>query len=458
MRNSKTNNSGQLTTGNIPRILIKLAVPMSFGMISIILFNLVDTYFVGLLGTKELAAISFAFPVVNLIAGVTLGLGVGLTAIISQQIGAGNFENVRKITRDGLILSLIVVAVLSSAGLLTIESVFRQIGADETTLSLVSEYMTIWYFGMIFVVVPMVGNSAIRATGDTKTPALIMFAAALLNAVLDPILIFGWGFIPGLGIKGAAIASVIARIGTMAISLYILIHREKMVEMKLPSFNEMFRNWGAVLALGAPLALIHILIPISHAIVLRIIAVYGSFAVAAFGAGSRIIQISLLGAISLGASMTPFVGQNWGAGLGERVRKGILTGQGFAFLWGLFAWGVTALFAPQIASLFSEEQAVHVTIEMLLRIVLAGLAFESVFVITVSSFNGLRRPMKVAVLNVFRLFVLFIPMVYIGSKLYGLDGIFYGVTISNILAGIIGFFVIRKVGTISDLPPNYMEK
>ena len=231
------------------------------------LFNLVDTFFIGRLGTTELAAISFTFPVVFLLGSIAMGLGIGISSVISRAIGEGDHHKVQRLTTDGLILSLIIVGVLAIIGILTIEPLFRLIGATSETLPLIKQYMKIWYLGIVFLVVPMVGNNAIRATGDTKSPSIIMMIGAGINAILDPLLIFGIGFFPRLEISGAALATVIARATTLIAALWILGHREKMLSLSRPQIKSMWDSWRKILYIGIPAAGMHMLVPINAGII-----------------------------------------------------------------------------------------------------------------------------------------------------------------------------------------------
>jgi Na+-driven multidrug efflux pump len=159
---------------------------MVWGILSILAFSLADTYFVAQLGTQELAAISFTFPIVNVLSNVAMGLGIGASSMISRAIGEGDRQKVQRLTTDSLLLSLLVVVVLVGIGLATIQPVFTALGAGPDILPLIQDYMSIWYLGMAFIVVPMVGNSAIRASGNTLVPGMSMMFAAGANIVLDP--------------------------------------------------------------------------------------------------------------------------------------------------------------------------------------------------------------------------------------------------------------------------------
>ncbi len=225
---------------------------MMVGIIGMVMFNLVDTYFVGRLGKLHLAAMSFTFPVVMVLQSIALGLGIGASAVIARAIGEGDHHRVQRLTTDSLMLSFIIVVVFVVIGLATIEPLFRLLGAGEELLPLIKSYMRIWYIGVAFVVIPMVGNSAIRATGDTVTPSIIMLIAIAVNLGLDPLLIFGIGPFPRLELAGAAIATVIARATTMTISLLVLYFREKMIVLKMPSLKEGIDSWKKILYIALP--------------------------------------------------------------------------------------------------------------------------------------------------------------------------------------------------------------
>lgn len=218
----------KLTEGQVPLQLLALTLPMVWGIFAVLAFSLADTYFVAQLGTKELAAISFTFPVVTVLGSVAMGLGTGASSVIARAIGEGNRRQVQRLTTDSLLLSLLIVVFLASLGLATVDPLFAALGAGSELLPLIRDYMEIWYLGMVFLVIPLVGNSAIRASGNTLLPSLIMTLAAAANILLDPLFIFGWGPFPALGIKGAAIASTIARAGTLLTTLAFLHFRERL--------------------------------------------------------------------------------------------------------------------------------------------------------------------------------------------------------------------------------------
>lgn len=419
---------------------------MLVGLAAITVFNLADAFFIARLGTTELAAISFTFPVVVLIAGLTLGLGVGVTAIIAQRIGKGELEEVRRLTRDGLILAISIVVIVCTIGVLTIDPVFRMMGASEDILPFIKEYMLIWYSGVAFVIIPMVGNSAIRGTGNTLFPALIMVFAALVNIILDPILIFGFGPVPAMGLKGAAIATVIGRGTTMVFSLWVLIKHEKLLSLSMPRMAEVWNHWKSIMVVGGPAGLTSVITPLAAAIITRLVSGYGPVAVAGIGAGVRIEQFVNMIPIALGSGLAPFIGQNWGAGNRDRVIEAIRLSNRFLFLTGLVVYIIVAILANPISNAFTSDGEVAGIMSMFLQIALIGFSMESLFIVSASSFNALRRPKQALSLHMIRLFAFHVPLAYAGSMIGGLIGIFIGLAIAKILTGIVGYLWIRRVG------------
>ncbi len=174
----------RLTEGSVRTTLLKMTGPMMFALVSMIAFNLVDTIYIGRLGAKELAAVSFTFAPIFFLSSIAIGIGTGATSVISRSIGEGGGKVVRRLTSDTIILGVIVSIISSIIGILTIGPTFDLLGADDSLIPLVRSYMIIWYIGLPFVMVPILGNSIIRSTGDMKTPMYVMLIAVTIN--LDP--------------------------------------------------------------------------------------------------------------------------------------------------------------------------------------------------------------------------------------------------------------------------------
>lgn len=434
-----------LTQGSIVKKLVQLTLPMMLGIISMVAFNLIDTFYVGQLGKTELAALSFTFPVIMVIFSFIQGLGIGATALIAKSIGKKDRDKAARETTDSIALTLLITGFFVMIGLLTLEPTFRLLGADANTAPLVEEYMRIWYFALFFVSVPFVGNSAIRATGDARTPAYIMLFAVVINAILDPILIFGYLGAPAMGLKGAAIATAISRALTMVLSFYILIRREKLITFVIPTIEVLTGCWKSILHIAIPSGLARLVVPIATGIITGLLASYGEYAVAAFGIGSRIefLASSILSGLS--ASIGPFVGQNFGSGHLGRVKEAVNISIRFSFIWGLIAWGLLVLFAKPIASIFNDNVEVLEAVQWYLWIVPAGFGLQGILSIINSQLNTIGKPLQASMIIVAQMLVLGIPAIFLGKQIAGIQGIFIALACTYVVGGVISLIVNNQI-------------
>ena len=437
------NNNAKLINGPVGKTLINLTIPMIFGMVGLIIFNLTDTYFVGKLGADQLAALSFTFPVIFIINSIALGLGVGASVVISRAIGEGDHDKVRRLTTDSLLLSISIVIVFTLTGLATIKPLFTLLGASPEIIILIKKYMVIWYVGMPFVVVPMVGNSAIRATGDTKTPSAIMMIAAAMNIVMDPLLIFGIGPFPAMGIEGAAIATVIARFTTFSVAIYVLGFRDKMLTSKFHSFKTVLASWQDILFIGAPIAASRMIVPITTGIITRLLSGFGNATVAGFGVASRVEFFALAAVNALATVYGPFIGQNLGAQKTERIYSSIKLTSRFALIFGIILFIILAITAPFIAGIFSKDVVVIKTIITYLRIVPIAYGLNGIFLLSTTVMNVLKKPYHSAGLIAVQMFLVYIPLAHLGAKFLAVKGVFFATVIAYFVGGFLAYNVMR---------------
>ncbi|MFH1715028.1 MAG: MATE family efflux transporter [Elusimicrobiota bacterium] len=441
---SEINNAG-LTQDPVAKTLIKLAIPMVVGLLSVVVFNITDTFFIGKLGTKELAALSFTFPVVLIIATFGVGLGAGTSAVISREIGKGEYKKASILSIDALFLTLAIACIFIVAGYSTFNFVFKLLGADSATMPLIKQYMMVWYSAVPFVFLPMVGNSIIRSGGNTKIPSLIMLIAAISNAVLDPFLIFGIGPFPRLGIQGAAIATCIARGLALIASLWYLRYKQKLLYFQKHSFKKILDSWKPILYIGLPTAGTSIIIPISVGIITRMLSSYGHEAVAGFGVGSRIDFFALIIVSALGVVLGPFIGQNLGAKKIGRILYGVHFSIWFSLLWGLLMFAVILIGAEKIAFAFNRNARVTTQAVAYLRIIPISYGLQGVILLIGSALNVLHKPMHALAIRLIHILVLYIPLAFIGKHYFGVKGIFLGVAVSYIIGGILAWKVVYRM-------------
>jgi putative MATE family efflux protein len=315
--------------------------------------------------------------------------------------------------------------------------VFGLLGANQEITALVTDYMRVWYVGVVFVVVPMVGNNAIRACGDTLYPSLIMIISTLINIILDPLLIFGLAGFPRLELAGAALATVIARAFAFLLSLLILHFREKLIDFSLPKLKEVVDSCKKILYLGLPAAASRILLPLAVAIIMRLVAGFGPKAVAAVGAAVRIEMFVFMVIMALATALVPFAGQNWGAKKLDRLKLATSYSNTFSLVWGFLSFIFLLIFAGPLGRVFSKDPVVSQSITYYLWIMPLGYGLRSISMLTASLFNAINRPFASSALNITRMFFLYIPLAYFGSLWFGLSGLFFGLLLANILSGLI---------------------
>lgn len=441
-----------LLEGDIKKQLFSLAWPMLMGMIGVVSFNLVDTYFVGLLGVDQLSAMSFSFPIVMLYNSIALGIGVGTSSLVARNIVKTDHAQLSAIASRALLLGLFVVLIFTAGGLLTIRPLFSALGAEAEILDYVSDYMIIWYLGVPFVVIPMIGNNIVRATGDTLVPGIIMTIGNLMNVVLDPLFIFGyWGF-PKMGMRGAALATVISRaVGLIAI-LFVLIKREKLLTVYLGAFKNILKTAKNILFIAGPAALTMLIPPFSAGILTKILSHFGKEAVAAFGVASRVEMFALMVMPTLGSVLIIFIGQNLSKNLFKRIRESLRLSLFFALIWGVFIFIVFVLLGKQIASIFTADPTVIEITKKYFYIIGSSYGFMGLLMLSGAAFNGVNKPYPSAGFSLLRMFILLV-FAWLGAMFFEIQGVFWAGFLANVLGGALAYTYLFK--TVHKLEAAY---
>lgn len=434
-----------LVQNSVKRTLLNMAVPMLAGTFSMSAYNLTDAWFVSRLGTLPLAAMGFTFPVAMLLTFVAGGIGSGVTTLTSHAIGRHDHPAAARITTHGLILTIGVAIAMAIAGFLTIEPVFAKLGANAETLPLVRQFMRIWYLGAIFMALPMMGNGILISMGDSRGASRFMLLGTALNAILNPFLIFGWLGIPAMGIRGSALATVIAQAVSTGWLFLLLYRKHRLLLFSGWGFVEWLASCRKILGFAIPSILSMILMPISAAVITRLLAGFGSEAVAASGAAGRIEMLAFVIPMALGMSLTPFVSQNFGANRLDRISEARILSMRFAFLYGA---GVTVLFfvfAPWLAGLFSEDTRVVSVLVDYIRIISFGYGMMEVHRYCGFFLTGLHRPVSATLLNAIRVLVLLIPLSCLGARFFGVRGVFWGRLVTDLVVGCVGLVWVRRI-------------
>lgn len=430
----------RLVTQSVPRTIVKMAVPMLAGTFAINMYNLANAWFVSRLGTEALAAISFSFPVIMFLMFITRGISSGTMTLVAHAIGGKDPRRAATLTTHALLLAILFAAVMTMGGLLTIKPVFSRLGAAGEALDLTARYMKVWYLGAVAMVLHVVMADIIICTGNTKVVSALMVGSTIVNVFLDMGLIFGRFGMPNMGIVGAAVATIVAQTLALTVAAYILIRRMKLIHIGMVVSGPIFQSWIKILKFGIPGALGMILGPISAAVITRLVAGYGNAAVAAMGVAGRIEMFAFMIPMTVGMSLIPFVAQNYGAGRMDRIlsaRKGTMS---FAALYGVFIGVLFIIFARSMAGLFSEEKEVVAVLCSYIYITCMGYGLLEVFRYAGFAITGVHEPLKASLLTVVRVAILLIPLSIAGGHFFGLNVIFWGRLLSDIVSGLVGIW------------------
>ncbi|MFQ6003871.1 MAG: MATE family efflux transporter [Woeseia sp.] len=434
----------RLTEGPVGRHLVDMTVPMLFGIFTLMMQMFADTYFIGQVGDRALAALSFAFPILMVTTSVAIGLGAGTSSVVARAIGAHDLRRARRLATDSLLLCFLITAAICAVGVATIGPLFRAMGAPEDMIPLIAGYMKIFYSAVPFVVVGMVGMSSMRATGDTRVPGVLMVMAAIANVILDPILIFGIGPVPRMELNGAAMAALTSRTALFIGAIILMHRRDRLLSFKMPHASEIRNSWSDILHVGLPAAGTNVIIPIATGVITAMIARYGPDAVAGFGVASRIESVTLVVFYAMSSIIGPFVGQNLSAGKAERIFLALRLCTVFCLSFGLLIAALLAMGSNWLPSLFSDNPDVTAVSAVYLWIAPVSYGAYGMVMVMNASFNGMGKPMPAVVVSVARMAVIYIPLALVGDLLFGVSGIFAAYAIANVATGFFAYTWARR--------------
>ena len=429
----------RLTEGPIGKHLFNMALPMVVGLLANMSIQVVDAWFISMLGPKPLAAMGFIFPVAMITLSLAIGLSAGASSIIARKLPEGDTPGLQRLITDTQSLSLLLAILAAMVGWATVTPVFTLLGAPSDLLPLIADYIHIFYFNSIITMAGMVALSSMRAMGNARLQGQAMLLGAVVNALLDPILIFGLLGAPRLEMQGAALASMFARLASLVVAFYVLQGKMKLLISPFYSFRLVWLSWKSVLHVAVPAIGTNIIIPVSTAIITALLATYGENAVAGMGVAGRIEPLMLIAFYALSAVIGPFVGQNIGLKQFDRVNESVNKACGFSMLLGVFLAIILWLTAEPVTALFSELPEVLSVAVSYLWIVPVSYGCAGVVMVISATFNGLGKPLPATTISVLRVVVLYLPLAYLGSYLFGIKGIFAAYATVNISCAIIGF-------------------
>lgn len=446
----RINRSQWLLNQPVTEVMLKLTLPMLPAIMAILGLDLFDAFLVGQLGTESLAALSFTIPVTSILFALAIGLSIGTSSVLSFSLGKGDHHKARKLVTDSLIMASILALIIGVIGVLTIEPLFAFLGANYALIPesfhlgprpdimpIISDYMQLRYLGFVFMLLPILSNSIMRATGDTPFAGKLMLCWALVTALLDSLLMLSNPTSSSLSDIG--LGHLIADITFSIFSIITLYKREKLLELKKPEIKRFMSNCHCVLRIGLPAMGMSLFTPIALALVTNWVAFYGREAIAVFGVMTRLESLALFLPMALSTSLPTFVGQNFGGGLIERVKEGIKKSLALTMIVQIIIYLLLVMLAGPLAELFATSPQVSHMITQLLYFLPLSYAGQGIVILVTSACNAIHHPKSALLLSSIRMFVLFVPAAYIGAYFNGLDGIYIGLMLANLLIGIIAF-------------------
>ncbi len=433
-------NQAKFLTGNLFRHVSVMSLTASIGLMAIFLVDLVDMVFISMLGKEELAAaVGYAGAILFFTTSFGIGMAIAAGALVARALGQGDVQLARRRSATALIYGFGFATVFAATVWMNLDVLVRWIGATSVTHALAVHYLQIIIPSLPVLLLGMVGGAILRAHGDARRAMMATVFGGLVNAVLDPILIFGLG----LDLTGAAMASVVARITIGITSLYPIFRFHGGLDR--PTAKQYRQDLPAILAIAGPAILTQFATPMGQAFVTRSMAAYGEEAVAGMAIVGRLTPVAFGVIFALSGAVGPIIGQNFGANQHERVKIAFRDGLVFTFLWVVFAAFALFFLRAPIASLFQAEGMSRNLVFLFCGPLALAFFFNGVIFVCNAAFNNLGRPFYSTAVNWGRHTLGTIPFVWLGAWAFGAPGVLIGQAAGGVIFAAIAVIMVRRV-------------
>lgn len=430
----------EMVNGNEKNVLLRLSWPIILGMIVQSTFNLVDTFFIGKLGSDALAAMSVTFPMIFMTIALAAGVGIGVNSLISRKLGSNDKKGAGNVAEHGYFLMLVIYIFILIFTFTFMKTAFTKIGATPKILDLVMQYSKTFFVGSFFLFFTFISNNILRAEGDTKTPLMIMIGAGIINMILDPMFIFGFKFIPAMGVQGAALATILSRLVASIFLVYLLFIRENKFKFRYFRFNVSIIK--QIMTVGIPAALNQILVSVMLATVNIVLVAYGEIALAAIGIMMRIESFIFMPLSGFLTSVTTMVGQNYGAKRYKRIDKIVKEASKFGLYFIGIVFFTILVGARQIVGIFSNDLSVINLSVSFFYIGIIGYFFLPTMFMINGAMQGMGNGLFPLVSQSIRTIFVAVPLMLLISRVLKLEVhyIIIAFVVSNLFAFIVALF------------------
>lgn len=422
-----------IVNGNLYKVILVVALPLMVSELVQRAYTLTDMYFMGRLGSIQVAALTFVDPLINVILSVGLGLSVPMLAMVSQSIGAKNYDKAKESIGNLICLALILSLIIGVVGFSSSGKILSLLKIEGELLTTSTAYLKIVLFGTLFTFLNVCYTSIKQAEGDTMRPLYMNIASLMCNVILNPIFIFKMG----LGIQGAAIATVISKFLLSAYGMYDLFHKGSGLKINKSHIRITKGQFINILILGLPAIITKCTTPSGHMVINTYAVKYGTHVLAAFGLGNKINSIFFSLSTSLSTTMTTVVGQNLGAGNIERVKSAVKKVTIMSLITGGIGTFIIIFFSEEILANFTSDPQVVKTAVEFFRVVTPTVLTWGIFQIVMGVYQGAGYTKISMLISMIRLWVMRIPLIIILDRFIGEKSLWYSMAVSNYTIGLI---------------------
>ena len=406
-----------LLKDEVSLLVRKLAIPASVGTLFQTLYTIVDTFYAGKISPEALSALSKSFPIYFLIIATSIGVTVAGTSLIGSSIGEKNEKNVLSYFGNVIIYSIIISIVVSILGFAFGEKIFLLMNSSQEVTILGLEYINVIFLGTILFILVVALNSFLHAEGDTKTYRNVLIFSFFLNIILNPIFIFGFLFIPPLGITGIGIATLIAQFVSLLVILIKILNNQRIKQITLDHFKAKFFFLKNIFFQSMPITIAILGYSIAATIVFTYVGLFGEYAVAGYGSATRIEQVVLLPILGINTAIISIIAQNIGAKYYDRVEQSYFTSIKYGLFIMLIAGVVIFISADIVPKFFSSNPEVIMHGSMYLKISAFILPAYPIFFLSNGFFMALKKSEKAMVNNIARNVIVPVLSFYIAKYL-----------------------------------------
>ena len=408
-----------ILTDDVKILIRKLAIPASVGTLFQTLYNIVDTFFAGKISPEALSALAKSFPIYFILIASSIGITVAGTSLIGNSIGEKNQKKASTYFSQLIIFSLILTLFITYIGLTYSDNIFILMGSSDEVKNLGLDYTNIIFYGSFLFIVVVALNSLLHAEGDTKTYRNALIIAFLLNIFLNPILIFGFWFIPAFGMKGIGIATLIAQLVSLIIIFNKVLNSRLIKDLIINNFIPKIYYFKNIFFQSMPIIISICGYSVASAIVFKYAGLSGEYAAAGYGAGTRIEQVVLLPILGINTAIITIIAQNFGAKNILRIKQTYITAIKYAFIIMIISSLFVYLLAEIITGLFSNDLNVIEFGKLYLQISAFVLPAYPIFFLSNGFFMALKKSENALVANIFRNvifpFLVFYTAIYYNS-------------------------------------------